>query len=82
MLNKLLEAEALRLVDDLHKYAIWYYAGDVVRDLLAHIAAQERYAAFPHWAEHVDYPLQDWQQEVANEDTRLGYWAWVENQNP
>lgn len=27
--------------------------------------------------EHPDYPIKDWQYEVANNDTRLGYWAWV-----
>jgi len=30
-----------------------------------------------HWAESPDYPLADWQAEVANGDTRLGYWDWV-----
>jgi len=29
------------------------------------------------WAENPDYPLADWQAEVANGDTRLGYWDWV-----
>lgn len=30
--------------------------------------------------EHYDHDLADWQQEVANEETRLGYWEWVANQ--
>ncbi|MGE4306678.1 MAG: hypothetical protein AB7E24_21920 [Novosphingobium sp.] len=29
------------------------------------------------WSEDPEYPLADWQAEVANDDTRLGYWAWV-----
>ncbi|CCW16718.1 hypothetical protein EBBID32_10560 [Sphingobium indicum BiD32] len=29
------------------------------------------------WADHPDHPVADWQAEVANSDTRLGYWAWV-----
>jgi hypothetical protein len=29
------------------------------------------------WSEHPDYPVSDWQHEVANDDTRLGYWPWV-----
>ncbi len=29
------------------------------------------------WSEHPDYPAADWQYEVANGDTRLGYWDWV-----
>ena len=26
------------------------------------------------------YPLDDWKYEVDNNDTRLGYWDWVEHQ--
>lgn len=33
-----------------------------------------------YWAEHPKYPVSDWQYEVANGDTRHGYWQWVENQ--
>lgn len=29
------------------------------------------------WGEHPDHPLSLWKYEVANDDTRLGYWAWV-----
>ncbi len=29
------------------------------------------------WAAHPDYPMADWGYEVANGDTRLGYWEWV-----
>ncbi|MFX9054117.1 hypothetical protein ABTN50_19390, partial [Acinetobacter baumannii] len=29
------------------------------------------------WSEHPDHPLTDWRTEVANDDTRLGYWPWV-----
>jgi hypothetical protein len=29
------------------------------------------------WGEHSDLPVEDWQHEVANGDTRLGYWEWV-----
>ena len=28
------------------------------------------------WADHEDYPVADWQYEVANGDTRLGYADW------
>ena len=30
-----------------------------------------------YWGEHPDYPLSDWQDEVAADDTRWGYWEWV-----
>jgi len=30
-----------------------------------------------YWGEDPDYPLEDWRYEVANNDTRLGYWEWV-----
>lgn len=29
------------------------------------------------WGEHPDYPVADWQNEVASGATRNGYWAWV-----
>jgi len=31
----------------------------------------------PQWGDAADYPLGDWQYEVANGYTRLGYWDWV-----
>jgi hypothetical protein len=30
------------------------------------------------WGEDKDFPLADWRYAVANDDTRLGYWEWVE----
>lgn len=32
-----------------------------------------------HWGEHPGHLVADWQYEVANDDTRLGYWQWVAN---
>lgn len=32
------------------------------------------------WDADPEYPVADWQFEVANDDTRLGYREWVENQ--
>jgi hypothetical protein len=32
-----------------------------------------------HWGKHPRWPVEDWQYEVANGDTRLGYWDWVNN---
>ena len=32
------------------------------------------------WGEHPDFPSSDWQDEVADDATRLGYWDWVEAQ--
>ncbi len=31
------------------------------------------------WGESPKFPVSDWQYEVANGDTRLGYTDWVEN---
>lgn len=35
----------------------------------------ERYGGA--WGCHPDYSVADWQYEVANGDTRAGYWEWV-----
>lgn len=32
------------------------------------------------WANCPKYPVANWQHEVANDDTRLGYWEWVYHQ--
>lgn len=29
------------------------------------------------WGSHPKFPVEDWQAQVANNDTRLGYWDWV-----
>ena len=34
---------------------------------------------YGHWYSDHRFPVEDWQAEVANDETRLGYWAWVEN---
>lgn len=30
-----------------------------------------------YWADHDQFPLADWQQQVQDKNTRLGYWDWV-----
>lgn len=30
-----------------------------------------------NWGQHPDYPMSVWQEEVANKETRVGYWEWV-----
>jgi len=30
-----------------------------------------------YWGQHPDHPVEDWQAEVANGDTRQGYWEWA-----
>lgn len=32
------------------------------------------------WASDEEFPVSDWQAEVAANNTRLGYWDWVEHQ--
>lgn len=29
------------------------------------------------WTEDANWPRSEWQQDVANGDTQLGYWPWV-----
>jgi hypothetical protein len=37
------------------------------------ITADELHERFGHWGEHEQYPLVDWQHEVTENNTRLGY---------
>ncbi|AJD54470.1 hypothetical protein SAMN02744133_108201 [Thalassospira xiamenensis M-5 = DSM 17429] len=30
-----------------------------------------------YWSEHAEFPLKDWQAEVADDNTRVAYWEWV-----
>lgn len=39
---------------------------------------QELEEAYGYWGEHPLYPLSYWKYAVANDDTRMGYWPWVE----
>ena len=32
------------------------------------------------WADDQDYPVSDWKYQIENNDTRRGYWDWVEAQ--
>lgn len=32
------------------------------------------------WSAHPAHTVADWQREVANDDTRAGYWDWVISQ--
>lgn len=32
------------------------------------------------WASAPDFPREDWKAEVANDETHLGFWEWVENE--
>ncbi len=36
---------------------------------------QEQYGG--EFGDHPGFPVEDWQQEVAGDDTRKGYWEWV-----
>lgn len=39
--------------------------------------SREELNDFDFWGEHPEFSLEDWKHEVANDDTRLGYWDWV-----
>ena len=29
------------------------------------------------WSQHPEYPIEEWQQAVWDDETRVGYWDWV-----
>ena len=35
-------------------------------------------AKYGAWGWHPDHLVSDWQNAVLNDETRLGYWRWVE----
>ena len=37
----------------------------------------ELISRYGYWGEHPEYPLDNWKDEVHNDDTRSGYWEWV-----
>lgn len=41
---------------------------------------REKYTTGEGWGRHPHFVVSDWQYEVDNNDTRLGYWDWVCNQ--
>jgi hypothetical protein len=34
-----------------------------------------------YWEPDTDYPVEDWKAEVAANETRLGYWDWIESKH-
>ena len=43
------------------------------------MTAKQLEKKYGRWSSHPDIPVEDWKSEVANGDTRLGYWEWVSN---
>lgn len=41
--------------------------------------AQALKAIYGHWGCDPRHPVSDWQHEVSEDETRLGYWDWLEN---
>jgi hypothetical protein len=39
--------------------------------------AEELRQQYSHWGEHDQHKVAEWQREVAESNTRLGYWEWV-----
>ena len=35
---------------------------------------------YGYWKEHPDFPTEDWITECDNNETRQGYWEWVDDQ--
>ena len=48
-----------------------------VKDLSAQELAEKYAGPNGAWGEHPDFCRNDWQTEVGNDDTLLGYWDWV-----
>lgn len=42
---------------------------------------EELLTTFDYWVDsHPDFPYEEWQDQVQNNNTRLGYWDWVVNE--
>jgi len=50
---------------------------EILRVLRTAIAGATGASDCAHWDEDPCWPVEDWKYEVANDDTRLGYHAWV-----
>jgi hypothetical protein len=55
-------------------------AGDQPDFIETHTHAKAAIAKISHWEDDPEFPAEDWKDEVANGDTRLGYHEWVQNQ--
>lgn len=82
----------LRVAVDLAAIRDRDHAIESLRSIFGAIADLEGYPSFADdaealadacggfWSEHPDHPIEGWQLEVAEGDTRLGYWDWVASQ--
>ena len=46
---------------------------------LSEMAEALKEANGSHWGGLTGHDVEDWRYEIANEDTRLGYWEWAAN---
>lgn len=53
---------------------------ELCQALGAKLEATQPAEARDPWTDHDLHSIEDWRQEVANGDTRRGYWSWVEAQ--
>jgi len=56
-------------------------AGNILGKNDDELTAQElrkKHDAEEGWGQHPRFTMEDWRNEVSNEDTRIGYWDWVE----
>ena len=48
-----------------------------VSDVIAVLKAEYDQRADGFWGQHPKWPMENWQHEVGNGNTRLSYWEWV-----
>lgn len=85
-------AELLIALAHVHELLSDREFSSVTYDVLAHMFEAQGVALFTfdtaldirglqekYVCEHPHFPKSDWRYEVANDDTHLGYWDWLEN---
>ena len=73
----------VEMLDEIEDYALENEPFNVLEDCSVHFSVSVRKddstANKSHWDEDEKYPVKDWQYEVANDDTRIGYLEWIEH---
>lgn len=70
-----MELEAQQAAELHAEEEVWY--SELAEASLSEAELQAKYDPPRQWGQHPTLTMEHWRSEVADQDTRMGYWSWV-----